>query len=116
MTLLDRNLSDWHLSTTKRVSLLTGKIVDYAQYLEEDRRGQIIVADSQARELKAIEELVASKVEQEMQVRRESESRMIALIEERFSTLRAEVCRESRIRYQSVEQLKGCLQNDFPKL
>lgn len=51
-----------------------------------------------------------------MQIRRESESRMMALIEERFSSLRAEVCRESRIRYQSVEQLKGCLQNDFPKL
>ena len=113
---MDRNLSDWHFSTTKRVTLLTGKIVDYAQYLEEDRRAQTIIADSQARELKAIEELIASKVGQEMQVRRDSEARMMALIEERFSSLRAEVCRESRIRYQSVEQLKGCLQNDFPKL
>ena len=84
LTLLDQNLSDWHLSTTKRVTLLTGKIVDYAQYLEEDRRTQAIVADSQARELKAIEELIAAKVEQEMQIRRESESRMMTMIEERF--------------------------------
>jgi hypothetical protein len=41
---------------------------------------------------------------------------MHALIEERFNSLKAEVCRESRIRYESVEQLKVCLQNDFPKL
>ena len=41
---------------------------------------------------------------------------MIASIEERFSHLKNEVCKESRIRYEAVEQLKGCLQNDFPKL
>ncbi len=41
---------------------------------------------------------------------------MVASIEERFTQLKNEVCRESRIRYEAVEQLKGCLQNDFPKL
>jgi hypothetical protein len=34
---------------------------------------------------------------------------MQAIIEERFSSLKAEVCRESRSRYEAVEQLKGCL-------
>ena len=41
---------------------------------------------------------------------------MHSIIEERFAALRAEVCRESRIRYEAVESLKGCLKNDFPKL
>jgi len=44
-----------------------------------------------------------------MQYRRESEARMVASIEERFTQLKNEVCRESRIRYEAVEQLKGCL-------
>jgi len=30
--------------------------------------------------------------------------------------LKNEVCKESRERYESVEQLKVCLENDFPKL
>jgi hypothetical protein len=51
-----------------------------------------------------------------VQIRRESEARMQASIQERFSALRADVCKESRTRYEAVEQLKGCLQNDFPKL
>ena len=82
---------------------MTDKIVDYATYIEEDRRAQAIIHNSQLREVKAIEELITQKVEQEMQVRRESEARMQAIIEERFSALRAEVCRESRLRYESVE-------------
>jgi hypothetical protein len=95
---------------------MTDKIIDYASYLEEDRRTQTFIADSQLREIKAIEDLIVQKVNQEIQVRKESEARMHALIEERFNSLKAEVCRESRIRYESVEQLKVCLQNDFPKL
>jgi short-subunit dehydrogenase involved in D-alanine esterification of teichoic acids len=95
---------------------MTDKIIDYASYLEEDRRTQTFIADSQLREIKAIEDLIVQKVNQEMQVRKESEARMHALIEERFNSLKAEVCRESRIRYESVKQLKVCLQNDFPKL
>ena len=30
--------------------------------------------------------------------------------------LTTEVSRESRVRYEQVEQLKGCLENDFPKV
>lgn len=38
------------------------------------------------------------------------------MIDERFKSLKSEVCRESRTRYECVEQLKLCLENDFPKL
>ena len=103
LSTLDRNLSDWHSTTSKRVRLMTDKILDYAQYLEEDRRAQAIVAEAHMREVKAIEDLVVQKVEQEMQARRESEARMQAMIEDRFAGLRAEVCRESRARYEAVE-------------
>lgn len=44
------------------------------------------------------------------------ELRLMQAIEEKFKGLKSDVCRESRTRYESVEQLKGCLENDFPKL
>ncbi len=54
---------------------------------------------------------------QESQARRESEAQLMKVIEEKFyGALKQEVSRESRARYDSVEQLKGCLENDFPKL
>lgn len=44
------------------------------------------------------------------------EKRLIAIIEDRFGALKGEVSKESRNRYESVEHLKQCLENDFPKL
>ena len=44
------------------------------------------------------------------------EKRLLSLVEDRFSTLRQDVSKESRNRYESVEHLKNCLENDFPKL
>jgi hypothetical protein len=44
------------------------------------------------------------------------EKRLLAIIEDRFSVLKADVSKESRNRYESVEHLKSCLENDFPKL
>ena len=44
------------------------------------------------------------------------EKRLLSLVEDRFSALKADVSKESRNRYESVEHLKNCLENDFPKL
>jgi len=44
------------------------------------------------------------------------EKRLVAIIEDRFGALKADVSKESRNRYESVEHLKSCLENDFPKL
>jgi hypothetical protein len=44
------------------------------------------------------------------------EKRLIGLVEDRFTALKTDVSKESRNRYESVEHLKSCLENDFPKL
>ena len=44
------------------------------------------------------------------------EKRLLALIEDRFTSLKTEVAKETRNRFESVEHLKNCLENDFPKL
>ena len=48
--------------------------------------------------------------------RKEVEKRLLGIIEDRFSTLKTDVSKESRNRYESIEHLKTCLENDFPKL
>ena len=44
------------------------------------------------------------------------EKRLLGLVEDRFNALKGDVSKESRNRYESVEHLKNCLENDFPKL
>lgn len=44
------------------------------------------------------------------------EKRLLSIIEDRFAALKQDVAKESRNRFESVEHLKSCLENDFPKL
>lgn len=44
------------------------------------------------------------------------EKRLMNIIEDRFSQLKNDVSKESKNRYESIEHLKSCLENDFPKL
>ena len=44
------------------------------------------------------------------------EKRLNLLINERFSGLRTQLASESKQRYDVLENLKNCLENDFPKL
>ena len=51
-----------------------------------------------------------------MTARKEMEKRLLSIIEDRFAALKQDVAKESRNRFESVEHLKSCLENDFPKL
>jgi glutamyl-tRNA reductase len=44
------------------------------------------------------------------------EKRLLGIVEDRFASLKGDVSKESRNRYESIEHLKSCLENDFPKL
>ena len=44
------------------------------------------------------------------------EKRLNLLINERFQGLRTQLAQESKQRYDELENLKNCLENDFPKL
>ena len=44
------------------------------------------------------------------------EKRLTRLIAEKFGSLRSKLGTESRERFDVLENLKNCLENDFPKL
>ena len=101
----------------KKVQTLTDRIVDYASYIDADRKAQDISYEAHLRELSAIQQVIEDKLLQESQARKQSEEQLIQLIEDKFKRmLTTEVSKESRVRYEQVEQLKNCLENDFPKV
>jgi len=42
--------------------------------------------------------------------------RLFNIIEDKFNALKVEISKESRNRYESIENLKSYLENDIPKL
>ena len=53
---------------------------------------------------------------QESDLRKEIERRFSLLIDDKFNVLKIEISKESKNRYECIENLKTYLENDFPKL
>ena len=64
----------------------------------------------------ALESKMAQKFSLERQADLEMEKRLNSVITERFQSLRTELAKESKQRFDILENLKNCLENDFPKL
>ena len=64
----------------------------------------------------SLEDRIAQKFVQERQADHEMEKRLSRLIADKFNTLRQRLGDESRERFDVLENLKQCLENDFPKL
>ena len=53
---------------------------------------------------------------EERQAEINSEKKITTLVNERFMELHRQLAAESKQRYDVLENLKTCLENDFPKL
>ena len=67
-------------------------------------------------ELSSLEARIAHKFSEERQADLDLEKRMMLLMNDRLSQLRGNLADESKTRYDTLENLKNCLENDFPKL
>ncbi len=67
-------------------------------------------------EFKILEQKVFERFDMEAASRKELEKRMITLIDSRVASLRSEISKESKLRYENIEHLESCLEGDFPKL
>ena len=67
-------------------------------------------------ELSSMEAKIAQRFTEERQADVDMERRIAQTITDRFASLRNQLGEESKTRYDALENLKGCLENDFPKL
>ena len=82
--------------------------------------------DSKNHYVKVLETKINERFNQEAEIRKEIERRFTALIDDKFNAIKIEISKESRNRYESIENLKTYLevlqlfyisyQNDVPKL
>jgi len=70
----------------------------------------------QIQEIEQLQKSIEERFHAEKQARKEMEARLLQQIDEKFMGVRKVLSQESRNRYESIEQLKGSLENDLPRL
>jgi hypothetical protein len=63
--------------------------------------------------VRVLETKINERFNQEAEIRKEIERRFSALIEDKFNSLKIEISKESRNRYESIENLKTYLEVFF---
>jgi hypothetical protein len=69
--------------------------------------------DAKNHYVKVLENKINERFNQEAEIRKEIERRFLALIEDKFNALKIEISKESRNRYESIENLKTYLEVFF---
>ena len=116
LAFLEEKVSDWNQTDKKRFVLLNERLLSYLQYVESYKAEKEFQEQTFANNLSALEARIAQKFMQERQADQEMEKRLTRLIADKFNGLRQKLGDESRERFDVLENLKVCLENDFPKL
>ena len=114
--MVDEKIIDWHEANSKKFNVLKERINEFHKYIDEDKQAKEFIYEARMQELKNLETKILERFEQENAARKEMEKRLLGIVEDRFTSLKTDVSKESRNRYESIEHLKSCLENDFPKL
>ena len=75
--------------------------------IEDEKQKTESLLESKNHYIKVLENKIFERFDQEAQIRKEIEKKLFALIEDRFNGLKIEISKESRNRYESIENLKN---------
>jgi hypothetical protein len=78
--------------------------------LEEQRRRTESQTEAKNNYIKILESKIYDRFQQEADLKKEIERKFIMLIDDKYNTLKMEISKESRNRYESIEALKAYLE------
>jgi len=113
---LEEKITEYVESNNKRVNLLRDQIQKIQRMLEEEKDHREQVLQAKYRDMANLETKFSQLIEGEINARKESDSRLIRLVDERFNGLRTELVRESKLRAENIDLVNNTLEADLPKL
>jgi hypothetical protein len=113
---LEEKITEYVESNNKRVNLLRDQIGKIQRMLEEEKDHREQVLQAKYRDMANLETKFTQLIEGEINTRKESDSRLIRLVDERFNSLRTELVRESKLRAENIDLVNNTLEADLPKL
>ena len=84
--------------------------------IEEENEKAANFLDKKNTYIKTLEQKIDERFTQEAQIREEMGAKLLNIIEDKFSSLKNEISKESANRFECIENLKSYLENDVPKL
>ena len=101
---MDEHLNDISQQTSKKFNM------------EDENQKAESLLENKNHYIKLLEQKIFERFNQESQIREEIGKKLFTIIEDKFNSLKIEISKESRNRYESIENLKSYLENDVPKL
>lgn len=92
------------------------KITRIQKQLEEENQKAEALLENKNHYIKLLEGKIFERFNQESAIREEIGKKLFTIIDDKFNVLKIEISKESRNRYESIENLKSYLENDVPKL
>lgn len=86
------------------------KLAKITKQIDEERSKAAVLIENKTQYIKLFENRLNERFEKERYTRKELEKRYTNLVEDRFNTLKIEISKESRTRYESIENLKSYLE------
>jgi len=84
--------------------------------IDDQRSKSDSLMEAKNQYIKLLENKIFDRFQQEGEIRKDIERRFSTLIEDKYNALKIEISKESRNRFESIENLKSYLENDIPKL
>ena len=109
----EERLNDINEQTQKKFQIVKDNINKIQKQIEDERAKFDSYNEAKNNYVKVLENKINERLNQESDLRKEIERRFSILIDDKFNALKIEISKESRNRYECIENLKT---NDFPKL
>ena len=78
--------------------------------MEEDGSNREQTLEVKMKEILALDQKFSQVIESEIISRKDCESRLLRLLEDKFNLIKSEILRESKLRVESIDQLNQCLE------
>ena len=94
----------------KKIQVIKEQIQKMNKQIEDEKQKSDQQLDNKNHFIKILEQKIFERFDQESQIRKEIERRLFSLIEDKFGALRIEISKESKNRFESIENLKNYLE------
>jgi len=86
------------------------QILKIQKQIEDEREKTHNLMEAKNHYVKLLESKINERFSQEAEIRKEIERRFASIIDDKFNALKIEISKESRNRYESIENLKTYLE------
>jgi hypothetical protein len=118
---IDEKLNETNEQTIKKFSIVKDnvtisiisiklKLDKIQKQIDFDRTKSETLVEEKNKYIKSFEAKINDRFNYESEIRKEIERRFVNLVEDKFNALKIEISKESRSRYESIENLKSFLE------